>query len=235
MKPFLFVALDGLAKKEIETLEIAEQLSDIKGNFGFKVNLDYLLEKGVKDALENVQQFGRAVFADLKMWNGKRTMASVIENLVRMGVDYLNVYVLADELLPRAIDVTEGSKTKVLGLTVLTHFDEAYCQRWFRRSLRETVKLGAEVALERGCHGIILPGTALEVVKDLVIIKTVPGIRPEWYEDTRHKQIITPDKAIRNGANIIVVGSPITKTKNPCESLEKILAEMEQASISSKQ
>ncbi|MBZ9572216.1 orotidine 5'-phosphate decarboxylase [Patescibacteria group bacterium] len=227
MKPLLFVALDGLTKRERETLEIAEQLSEIKGNFGFKVNLDYLLKRGVEDALENVQQFGRPVFTDLKMWNGRRTMTSVIENLVNMGVDYLNVYALADDLLPEAIQIVEGSKTKVLALTVLTHYTEGYCQEHFYRSFGGTVRHFAEVAIKVGCHGIILPGTTLEIVRDLEIIKTVPGIRPEWYEDTRHKQIVTPGEAIRNGADIIVVGIPITKTKNPSESLEKILVEME--------
>ncbi|GAH32741.1 unnamed protein product, partial [marine sediment metagenome] len=44
-KPFLFVALDGLMKKEKETLETAERLSDVEGNFGFKVSLDYLLDR----------------------------------------------------------------------------------------------------------------------------------------------------------------------------------------------
>lgn len=237
MKPFLFVALDGLAKRERETLKIAEQFSNIEGNFGFKVNLDYLLNPVISlgKALQNVQQFGRPVFADLKMWNGTRTMTSVIVNLVNMEVEYLNVYALADDLLPKAIQIVKGSETKVLGLTVLTHYTEDYCQKHFRRSLGETVRHFAEVAIKAGCHGIILPGTALEIVQNLETIKVVPGVRPEWYEDTRHKQIVTPRKAILDGADIIVVGSPITKTENPPESLEKILAEIEQAIISLKQ
>ena len=227
MKPFLFVALDDLAKKEKETLGVAEELSHVSGDFGFKVNLDYLLMKGLKAALEPIQQFGRPVFADLKMWNGTRTMASVIENLVAIGVDYLNVYALADDLLPKAIQITEGTKTKVLGLTVLTHFNEAYCQRHFRRSLPETVRHFTEVALKAGCHGIILPGTALEIVADLNIIKVVPGIRPNWYKDTRHKEEVEPQIAVEKGASILVCGSPITKSENPVEALERILSEIQ--------
>ena len=115
MKPLLLNALDDLAGKEEKTLKVAEQLSKVEGNFGFKVNLDYLLnpEKGLKALLKPIQQFGRPVFSDIKMWNGTRTMASVIENLVALGVDYLNVYALADELLPKAIQITKGTKTKV--------------------------------------------------------------------------------------------------------------------------
>ena len=109
-KPFLFVALDGLAGKEKETMEVAERLSDVEGPFGFKVNLDYLLKRGLEglaSSLREVLQLDRPVFTDLKMWNGTRTMRSAIEMLVDNGVDYLNVYALADDLLPKAIRATE--------------------------------------------------------------------------------------------------------------------------------
>lgn len=227
-QPFLFVALDDLGEKEKEMLEIAERLIAVDGPFGFKANLDYLLNPriGLKTALSQVQQFGRPVFADLKMWNGTRTMRSVIESLVECGVDYLNVYALADDLLPGAIKATEGSKTKVLGLTILTHFSESYCQKWFKRSLRETVRLTAEVALDRGCHGIILPGTVLDVVQDLKTIKVVPGVRPKWYQDTRHEEEVEPGVAVDQGADGLVCGSPIMKSADKVVALKRILSEM---------
>lgn len=230
--PFLFVALDDLDRREGETLRVAEQLSGVEGPFGFKLNLDCLLKRGLvvncctRSLLRIVQQLGRKVFADLKMWNGTRTMRSVIEALVDSGVDYLNVYALADDLLPGAIKAAEGSKTRILGLTVLTHFSEAYCQRHFCRSLRETVRYFAEVALERGCHGIILPGTTLDVVQDLETIKVVPGVRPKWYQDARHEEEVEPRIAVEGGARILVCGSPIMKSDDPTEALQKILSEI---------
>lgn len=230
MKPFLFIALDDLAKKEKETLDLVEKLSQVDGNFGFKVNLDYLLnlEKGLRAVLKPIQQFGRSVFTDLKMWNGTRTMASVIENLVAMEVDYLNVYALAEDLLPKAIQITKGTKTKVLGLTILTHFDESYCWEHFRRrSLSLTVQHFAKVAVKAGCHGIILPGTALESVGNLNTIKVVPGVRPNWYKDTRHKEVIEPLEAVDKGASILVCGSPIMKSENPINALKKVLSEIQ--------
>jgi len=234
-KPFLFVALDDLDKKEKETLEIVERLVAVDGPFGFKINLDYLLNPmlSTKTLLFQMRQrFGRPVFADLKMWNGTRTMRSVIETLVDAGVDYLNVYALADDLLPGAIKAVEGSKTKVLAVTVLTHYSEDYCQKWFQRSLRGTVRLGAEVALERGCHGIILPGTVLAIVKDLDLEKWTPGVRLPWYpEDARHQQEVEPRVAVNGGATGLVCGGPIMKSQekvgiDSVEALKRVLAEM---------
>lgn len=209
-QPFLFIALDALTIQEEDTLKMAENLAKVEGNFGFKINLDYLLKRGL-EGIVKMQQFNRPIFADLKMWNGTRTMLDVIKILAEKNVDYLNVYALADNLLPKAIQATEGSKTKILGLTVLTHFNENYCKKHFRRTLQETVFHFAEVAIKQGCHGIILPGTALDAVKDLATEKVVPGIRPKWYQDTRHEEKIEPKTAIEKGANILVCGSPIMK------------------------
>lgn len=228
MKPFLFVALDNLAGKENETLAIARQLSDIPGNFGFKLNLDYLLNrtKGLETIIKIAKSLKRPIFADIKMWNGTRTMKSVFQTFVNLGVDYVNVYALADGLLPEAIAVTDGTETRVLGLTSLSHYDNNYCLKHFKRTLPETVRHFSEVAIEAGCHGIILPGTTLNVVKDIITIKVVPGVRPEWYEDDRHEEEVTPKEAIKNGADILVVGSPIMKSKYPTDALVKILSEM---------
>lgn len=215
-KPFLWVALDDLDKKEKETLLIAERLNAVDGPFGFKLNLDYLLNPiySAKTLIFQMQErFHRPIFADLKMWNGTRTMRSVIETLVDAGVDYLNVYALADNLLPGAIKAAEGSKTKILAVTVLTHYDDDYCQKWFRRSLRDTVRLGAEVARDRGCHGIILPGTALDMAEDIKFEKVNPGVRLPWYpEDARHQQEVEPGVAVKRGATGLVCGGPIMKS-----------------------
>lgn len=228
MNPLLLVALDDLATNEKKTLAIVKELAAIDAEFGFKLNLDYLLnrEKGLTAIIKKFKKFNRPIFADIKMWNGTRTMKSVLENFVSLEVEYTNVYALADNLLPKAIEITEGTQTKVLGLTVLTHFDDAYCQRHFKRSLPETVRHFSEVAVEAGCHGIILPGTTLNVVKDISKTKAVPGIRTDWYKDKRHEQEVTPKEAIQNGADIIIPGSPIMKSGYPPVALHKILSEM---------
>lgn len=225
--PFLFVALDGLDYRT--AYERVSELSDeVKGSFGFKVNLDYLLDHGLRNdqLISWIQRLEKVVFTDLKMFNGTRTMTSVIEILVGMKVNFLNVYALADNLLPKAIEIAKGTKTKILGLTVLTHFNEDYCQKHFRRSLLETVRHFAEVAIDAGCDGIILPGTALDIVKDLKILKVVPGIRPKWYKDTRHSEEVEPKVAIEKGADMLVCGSPILKSPNRIKALQDILFEI---------
>lgn len=234
MKPFLFVALDGLANDvsasdvdgKVKTLRVVRSLSRFN-NVGFKINLDYALLEGIGCALFKVREFTDCpIFVDLKMWNGGRTMAKIVEILVDLEVDYVNAYVLADKELHQAVEVAKGTKTKILGVTILTHYNDGYCQSVFGHGLGWTIRWLIKKAVMLGCNGVILPGSCLEFIRHIDIIKVVPGIRPFWYTDERHQQVISPEMAVKGGADILVCGSPIMKAPNPVSALEKILQEM---------
>lgn len=232
-KPFLFVGLDY--EKPNKVIEFAEELANVDSDrFGFKLNLDFLINSalfyGFDSTVSRILDLGKPVFTDLKMWNGKRTMCSVAQGLVQRGVDYFNVYALADApFLKSVVDVTTRSNTKVLGVTVLTHYNEDYAQRMRGCSLREAVRRDAQIAYDAGCHGIILPGTMLEEVSHLPIEKLVPAIRPYWYGKTGEnyqEQEVLVREAVERGANLLVCSSPIRKSKNRKEALVKTLDEM---------
>ena len=223
--PFLFVALDGLLDQERETINAVRDMEQVQGNFGYKINLDYLIRRGTRIA--NLQiSTTRPIFVDTKAWNGERTMAGIAEILVDAGVDYFNVWVQADDQLANAVKATEGSKTKILGVTVLTHYGNEWCEMYFRRSLRETVMFLTQRAKDLGLHGVVLPGTCLIAVRDSDLIKIVPGIRMEDFQDTRHKQEVTPEFATQNGAGIIVCGSPIMRAPNKTNALRQVLSRL---------
>ena len=231
-KPFLFVGLDY--EDLNEAASFAEELTQVdRTDFGFKLNLDFILNTallGDRQPFERVLKLGRPIFADLKMWNGKRTMVSIVEGLIKAGVDYFNVYSLADTpFLKAVVEATNGTKTKVLGVTVLTHYNEEYCQRMRGCSLREAVRKDAEVVYSAGCHGVILPGTTLDLVSDLYTEKLVPSARPSWYGktgDNYQEQETFVRDAIAGGANLLVCSSPIKKSNNRKEALIKTLDEM---------
>lgn len=222
----LYVALDHNERKE--NLSLAGQLSELAGNFGFKVNLDHVVLWGL-DYIRDVQNQKRPVFVDLKLNNGPRTMSNIFTPLAEMGVSHTNVWAFADRLITPAVRAVEGSQTKVLGVTITTRFDEEYCRKNFGRSMRDSVRHFARVATGAGCDGIILPGTCLKAVQDISTVKLIPGIRPEGYEKTTEtqKQIVTPHKAIINGADILVCGSPIYSSSDPVQSLRNILSQMQ--------
>ncbi|MFH0960256.1 MAG: orotidine 5'-phosphate decarboxylase / HUMPS family protein [Pseudomonadota bacterium] len=226
--PWLFVAFDSLRDRFDETIVDMYNLSETGERFGIKINLDAVLNDpgGGSIWLDRVTRLGRSLFVDLKMWNGKRTMTDIAKMLVDAHVDYFNVWVQADDQLTGAVKATEGSKTKILGVTVLTHYNDDWCRAYFRRSLEETVVFLTQRAKDLGLHGVILPGTCLSAIKDINLIKAVPGIRAEDLKDDRHKQEVTPEFAAQNGADIVVCGSPIMKASDKVSALRKVLLQL---------
>lgn len=226
--PFLFVAVDDMSYFFKATVWKAKDVSGVEGDFGYKINLDAALDHGLESAVSIVRGFDphRQLFVDLKMWNGKRTMASVVKQAVDLGVDYINVYALADDQIPEAVEMTKGSETKVLAVTVLTHYTEEYCKKHFRRTHEETVRHLTQTAIDAGCHGVILPGTALKAVRHFLTTKVCPGIRPAGYKDNRHAEEVTPGEAKEWGADIVVCGSPIMKAEDPAMALRQVLGEL---------
>ena len=222
----LFVALDDLLGKKRETVEAVREIESEQGNFGYKINLDCLMFHGTHMAIHGQISTARPIFADTKTWNGKRTTTDIAKMLVDAGVDYFNVWVQADDQLAGAVKATEGSKTKILGVTVLTHYSDDWCRMYFRRSLEETVVFLVQRAKDLGLHGVVLPGTCLSAVKDSDQIKTVPGIRMEDFKDDSHEQEVTPEFAAQNGADIVVCGSPIMKVSDKVGALRQVLSRL---------
>lgn len=228
MSPKLFVALDGLgldAGRTRKVLDIVHRLHSTRLPFGFKVNLDYVLEHGVEFAVNELSLLqDREVFVDLKMWNGERTMTEVLRKLADLEVTYVTVHALADTQLLKAIAKLGKSDLKVAATTVLTHYNEAYCQEHFGRSRRDAVVHFANVAVRNGCHAIVLPGEYLDDVRNLKVDKIVPGVREAGaVHDGRHDVEVTPADAKARGASVIVCGSPIMKDADPVAVLRRIL------------
>lgn len=225
--PFLYVALDYDTPEK--ALSMAEKLNEVEGNFGYKLNGDLLLKYGL-DTVDRFQKFERPIFADLKLWKGRGTMGAVLDVLMEKGVEHTNVYAHAgQEYLTSLTEKTEENKISLLALTILTHYDERYCQKVHGKSLAGTVRTLGEEAKKSGCDGLVLPPTCLGEVEDLNMENLTPGIRPNWYlekHDNNQKQVSTPSEAVNNGSDILVMGSPIRKDEKPRKALRKTLEEM---------
>jgi orotidine 5'-phosphate decarboxylase subfamily 1 len=218
----LFIALDKPVLGE--NFLMASRLNDVVGAFGYKLNLDLLLKYGIQRVHDEFSHFARELFFDFKMFNGGRTMASIAQEAVDLGVEYINVHALSDYGLDSVVKVTRDSPTLVLAVTILTHFDEEYYKTNFVNNIvRKLVLKG----VASGCDGVIVPEWVLPTIADVNILKVVPGIRPHWYTDKRHASYTSPLKAKEGGASIIVCGSPISKHHDPVHALNMILEEME--------
>ena len=215
-KRLVFVALDDPSQQK--NLALAQNLVRTVSapNYGFKVNLDSVADfsptaQNAYSFVSSITTFGRPVFVDLKMWNGGRTMEHIAKGCANLGVALINMYPHAGaHFVQQVRKALDGSTTQLFGLTVLTHYTDQDTQRLYGKTVRDSVRMFAEMNRDFGVDGIVVPGTHLDVVQDLSFLKLCPAIRPVEYEDRKdnnQEQTVTPQEAVARGADYLVVGS----------------------------
>ncbi|HRZ95012.1 MAG TPA: orotidine 5'-phosphate decarboxylase [Candidatus Moranbacteria bacterium] len=224
--PKFCLAIDDSSAEKV--VYKANQIKGVPGNYGIKVNLDAIVDS--KRVISDICVItGKPVFTDFKGWNGNRTLKELVTIAAGEGASMINFHALADSMLEKAVEEGEKLGVIVLGVTILTHYDDAYCRRHFRRSLSESVRHFAKVSLERGCDGYVMPGTMLDAVKGLRGIKFIPGTRPSSFEDKSanfQKQFEDPLICLANGATIVSCGSPVWKSDDPCKALHVLVRQV---------
>ncbi len=226
MSTKLYVALNK--KTPEDALNLATELNKVDEEFGYKLNGDLLSIYGIKEVIPKFVELGRPIFADMKMFKGKGSMAWMIETLADLEVEYTNVACQAKkEFISNSGKIALDNGIKLLGLTIQSYETEESCQEKYGKSFNDSVRYFSEIANGNDCDGLILPATALHMVSDIDIPKFTPGIRPEWEKDHgEQKQVVTPREAIESGATAVIVGGPIYKAECPSEALRKILEEL---------
>lgn len=129
-----------------------------------------------------------------------------------------------------AIEAAAGSQLLVLGVTVLTSFDEAQLHeigvlRSPEQQVAELVALGHQCGL-RGivCSPLEISNIRRKFGGSLTIV--TPGVRPSGWTADDQRRVMTPAEAVRAGANYIVIGRPITAAKSPRETALRIANEI---------
>jgi len=239
MNDRLIVALDMNDLKKIQTL--VDGLGDrVRWYKIGAVPFTYFGPEIVKF----IKSKGHKVMLDLKYHDIPNTVARSCEGAMAMGVDMLTLHIQGGFQMLEAVvqatlltaDVKKAERPKLLGITVLTSFDEALFRDLFgdiSRTLDEQVLFLAQLAQSAGLDGVVASPQETAKIrktcgKDFLIV--TPGIRsPGQSEDQGDDQArtMTAAEAIKAGADFIVVGRPIVKAKDPLAAARKILEEIE--------
>ncbi len=212
MEQRIVIPLDGVSKTK--ALEIAARL---KGHvWGFKVN-DLLVAHGVSIVTE-LKQFG-GVFADPKLYDIPNTVLNSTKALADAGADLITVHASGGREMIKSAVKGAGS-AKILAVTILTSYDEPSAKEVFGRDINSLVRSFALLAAESGAHGIVSSPQELELLSKesqlASLMKVTPGVRPSWYV-TKDDQVrvLTPREAVELGADLLVIGRPITGHDDP--------------------
>lgn len=231
MRERLIVALDVSSAQGAQ--DLVSGIGDAAGMY--KIGLQLFTAQGPKLVREFVSS-GRKVFLDLKLHDIPNTVGRAVKSAADLGASMLTVHASAGSDVLRAAVEAAGPRLAILGVTVLTSFDDAdLMEIGVPNPVPGQVVRLAELARRAGCSGVVTsPRETAQVRRSLGEGFTVvnPGVRPAGTSKDDQERTATPAEAIRAGATFIVVGRPITQAKNPARAAQEIVQEMEQAQSS---
>ncbi len=172
------------------------------------------------------------IFLDLKLHDIPNTMRGAIRSARSLGVRFLTVHAGSGLEHLRACVEEAGDRVGILAVTVLTSQDARACEEaGHTRSPEALVELRARAAAEAGCAGLVCSGQELcgVVPAAPALFRVVPGIRPAGADAGDQKRVMTPARAIADGATHLVVGRPIRDADDPAAAADAIVAEIGQA------
>ena len=222
------VALDSSEREEV--LRLARALM---GRVGVaKVGLEAFSANGPALVAE-VGELGMPVFLDLKLHDIPNTVERAARNAARLGVAMLTVHALGGEAMLRAAVAGAASAARppaVLAVTVLTSLDDAsLVGLGIPGGAVGRVMAWAALAQRCGCAGVVCSSREAAALRSSLgpeFLLVTPGVRPAGESSADQRRVATPREAIAAGADLLVVGRPITAAPDPVAAVESILAEM---------
>ena len=224
----IIIALD--VPNAVLGLNIENQLGDAVSFY--KIGLGMLTGGGMALANELKQDLNKKIFMDLKLFDIGATIERAVKGLTQYNIDFLTVN--GDpQVVSAAVQGKKTTDTKILAVTFLTSLDREDLNKNLIKegSINELVLERSIKAFEAGADGVIASPHEAQMIKGLSEAQgkliVTPGIRPLGFNSEDQKRVMTPDAALANGADHIVIGRPVIKAKNPHLEIKKILETIE--------
>ena len=226
-EPRIIVALDF--PDQHSTMQLVERLQPELCRL--KVGKELFTRCGPELVTQLVKR-GFDVFLDLKYHDIPNTVARACQAAADLGVWMLNVHALGGPaMLAAAREALSGKDAPCLiAVTILTSSSATdLAAVGIHRSPREMVLKLATLSQQAGLDGVVCSAQEAAMLRqqhgDGFVLVT-PGIRPANASLDDQSRVMTPAEAIKQGANYLVIGRPVTKARDPFQILTTINSEI---------
>ena len=174
-------------------------------------------------AISYASNKGFKIFLDLKLHDIPNTVKKSIKGLVSLPIDMMTIHTSGGlEMMKAAKKAVDGTDIKIFGVTALTSLSDEDTSLIFKRTAAEQVNTMLDLAEQAGIDGVVCSPHELSIVtKRESLLSITPGIRLKDSNDDQNR-VMTPKDALKQGANFLVIGRPITEAKNIKEALLEI-------------
>ena len=200
-----------------------------------KIGLELYLRYG-PDVVASVRgASGVQVFLDLKLHDIPATVAGAARAVARLRPHFLTVHAVGGPDVIRAA-VEAAPATRVAAVTVLTSLGDGDLDRLgVAGPVGDAVRRLAVLAVEAGARGLVcspqeVAAVRAEVGPDVTLI--TPGVRPAGAAANDQARIATPEEAVRAGADLLVIGRPITSAPDPGAAAAAVAASLRRLALS---
>lgn len=181
----------------------------------YKVGLELFTRAG-PGVVRALHGRGKRVFLDLKLLDIPNTVAGAVRAATELDVELLTVHATGGAAMLAAAAEAARGRVRLLAVTVLTSFsaDEVGAV-WGRpvHDVADEVRRLAALAHESGVDGVVSSAHEVAALRaalgpDAALV--TPGIRLEGGSAHDQRRVATPEQAVRDGADYLVVGRAIS-------------------------
>ncbi len=195
-----------------------------------KVGMELFYAAGA-EGYRQIAREGVPVFLDLKLHDIPNTVRQGMASLMRLdpAPAIVNVHATGGSEMMRAAAEGVAGRARLIAVTVLTSLSAGDVRRSGFDPALTTRELAVRLAIETrdaGLDGVVCSPDDLVSIRTACgreFLTVVPGIRPADAAVQDQKRIATPRAAIEAGADVLVIGRPITGAADPAGAARAIL------------
>jgi orotidine-5'-phosphate decarboxylase len=194
-----------------------------------KVGLELFCRYG-PSVIETVRRDNDAgLFLDLKLHDIPATVAGAARAVAWLQPDYLTVHAAGGPAMVRAA-ADAAPDARITAVTVLTSLgDDDLAGIGLAGPSLDAVRRLAVLAVGAGARALVCSPREVAAVRAEVgpgIVLITPGVRPAGAEAQDQARVATPEQALADGADLLVIGRPITGTPDPGAAAATIAANL---------
>ena len=191
---------------------------------GLKLGLEFFSANG-RQGIHEMAGIGLPIFLDLKLHDIPNTVAKAVQALRPLNPAILTVHAAGGRAMMEDAKAAAPEGTKVVAVTVLTSLDSSDLSAiGLAPEPHAQVERLTALAREAGLDGVVCSGNEVAAAKALWPdgFFVVPGLRPADAQIGDQKRVMTPRKALDEGASVLVIGRPITQAEDPDQAARAI-------------
>ncbi len=217
----IIVALDS--NNLNKTLELVKILK--KDVYAFKIGYQFFYNFGL-EGYKKVYSICPKIFLDLKLHDIPNTVEKGLEALIKLKPLFTTIHISGGDDMMISSRANKKN-TKILGVSILTSLNRDQTKKYYnQKNVSALVKKFAHLAKKNKLDGVVCSPQEIKHIRKVVgknFIIVTPGIRiNNKLKSDDQKRVETPEKALSLGANYLVIGRPITKSKDPLKTLKEI-------------